>query len=488
MATREISFKTRVLKGFLWLGTGSFAAQAISWFSTIFVIRLLRPSDFGLMAMTVAYTELLTSISLLGMNSSLIQAKKVDEGDMRRIFGFLILTGLAGFVVSWFAAPAVAAFFAEKQLVTLVRFLSLNFIIYPFHIIPESLLVREINFKERAKVQVAVQLAGSALTLFLAIEGMGVWALAIGAIAGGCFRVVGFNLASPGKMRPDFRFWNSPVFLKYGAGVTGARLIRYLYGKSDSVIIAKFLGKSLLGIYGIALNLATMPVEKVLPLITQLTFTSYSRIQEDRERIARNLLRTTRIIAMASFPLFFGMSVLAPAGIPFVLGAKWRAAVVPFQLLCLTVPLKALAPVLSPAVYAIGKPGRSLRANIVMNVIMVPAFLLGVRHGIYGICIAWTVVFPIAFAVTSMMYLKALDIPLADYFREIRFPLFSSAAMLAIMRLAGRIDAGSHTLFNLAMTGAAGIFFYAAVVIAFKKEECQELKKMLDWRTAPKGG
>ena len=58
MPLDETSFRTKVLRGFLWVGVGTFMGQLISWVATILVIRILVPSDYGLMAMALTFIAL----------------------------------------------------------------------------------------------------------------------------------------------------------------------------------------------------------------------------------------------------------------------------------------------------------------------------------------------------------------------------------------------------------------------------------------------
>ena len=99
MALEESTFRTKVFRGFLWLSAGTFIVQFISWISTIFVIRLLSPADYGLMAMTAGFVALLTSISELGIGAALIQAKELTEREIRQIFTWVLITGLIGVTV-----------------------------------------------------------------------------------------------------------------------------------------------------------------------------------------------------------------------------------------------------------------------------------------------------------------------------------------------------------------------------------------------------
>src|SRR5438309_7578843 len=111
------------------------------------------------------------------------------------------------------------------------------------------------------------------------------------------------------------------------------RLMCFLYAQFAVVLGGRVLGKEALGLYAVALSLATIPMEKVLPVITQVSFAAFSRIQSDPERVRRNILRAVQLVALVCFPAFLGMAAIAAELIPVVLGARWMQLIVPFQLL-----------------------------------------------------------------------------------------------------------------------------------------------------------
>lgn len=479
MAAEDLSFRARVLRGFLWLGTGTFVGQFVSWISTILVIRLLSPSDYGLMAMTAVFISLLTMIGEMGISSALIQAKELTDREIGQIFGWVLISGLVGVAVCYALAPWVAHFYAQPELVTLVRVLAVNLILVVLYVVPQSLFVREMNFKIKAQVDIAAQLGTALLTLLLAVKGMGVWALVVGQIAMHAIRAVAFNALRPSWLPPIFAVRGSWRLLKYGLTVTGDRLMNFVYAESDKIIVGKFLGNSLLGIYAVAVTLASIPMEKVLPIITHVSFASYARIQHDMDRIRRNLLRATRAVSFAGFPMFFGMSAVAPLAIPLILGAKWEPVVVPFQLLCLALPFKALSPILSPAVFAIGRPMVNL-VNMVMTAgAMAAAFLVGVRAGIIGVCVAWVAVYPVVFGVTTIRSLRTLGIPAAQYVAELRFPLLASASMWGAIKLLGNVIHTPQPLYALVLFTVFGLLFYLSLAVALKREEYAEIRSLL---------
>src|SRR5262249_18728337 len=143
-----------------------------------------------------------------------------------------------------------------------------------------------------------------------------------------------------------------------------------------------------------ALTLASLPAEKVLPIVTQVSFASYSRIQDDGERIARNVLRSIQLVSFVAFPVFFLMAAVGPELLVLLLGGKWSSIVVPFRVLCLIMRVKALSPFLPPPVFAIGKPAVNLVNKVFAFVVMACAFLAAIHYGVVGICLAWVIVFP----------------------------------------------------------------------------------------------
>ena len=479
MPLEEISFRTKVLKGLLWLGTGTFLVQLISWISTIFVIRLLLPSDYGLMAMATTFVSLLMTISELGIGSSIVQAEQLKEKEISQIFGFCIVSGFFGFIVSYATAPIIAVFFNEPKLVALIRFLGLNFIFLSMYIVPEMSFVREMNFRIKAQIDLIAQIGTAILTLVLALNGLGVWALAVGAIAFHVFKAIGLNIVGTPLIRPCFRFGGAEKFIKYGLTITGSRLFHYLYTESDKIIIGKFLGNNLLGYYGVASNLSSIPMEKVLPIFNKISFSSFSRIQNDIGRIRRNILRATKVVAFSGFPIFLGMAGLSREAIPLILGPKWSEIVVPFQLLCLILPLKALSAIFSPALSAIGRPSVTLINTIITSIFMAIAFLIGVKGGLLGVCIAWISAYPVVFTITTINYLRVLGIPLKQYGSELTFPFVISALMLISILLLRKIIIGFQPLSTLTILVLFGTVFYLSLALIFKKEEYLELKRLL---------
>lgn len=481
MAAGSTSLRDSVVKGMLWQSSGAVFGQIVSALSMVVVVRLLSPSDYGLMATATGFLSLLTVLSELGIGGVIVQTKELTERLMQQVFGLVLLMGIGGFLACYLAAPGVALFYREPDLVPMLHALSGIVLLIALYIVPHALLVREMNFGVKAKIEMLSQLVLAFGTPMLAWLGMGVWSLVWSYMAKEVVKAVGFNLVHPFWVAPSVDFRGAGRMLKYCTTMTGDRLMTFVYAEADTVIVGRFLGVNVLGIYSMAKTLAALPVDRVMPIVNQVSFTSYARIQDDLERVRRNILRATRAVAFAGFPLYFGMAAVAPIGLPVLLGAKWEPIVVPFQILCLTYPLKALTPVLAPAVFAIGRPGVNLVNMILSSVMMTLAFLGGVPFGVTGVCLAWVVVYPVVFGLTTHRSLRVLGLMRARYQREIQFPILASGAMLGLMWVIGQAVGAVRAPAAMALLIIAGAAFYVTSVLFFKKEQCLEIRNMI-WR------
>jgi O-antigen/teichoic acid export membrane protein len=475
----KFSLKSKVLKGFLWLATAEFLTQPISWLATIVIIRLLSPADYGLLAMSNTFVFIITTMSELGMNASLVQAKNLNDRDIRNIYGVVIVSVVICSLFSYMVAPAIASFYGEERVTAIIRAMIINFLLICFYLIPQSIVTREMDFKMKAKIDTAARVGSSLGTLVFAYFGMGVWSLVLGMILLHLIKLIGFNLFVAYPKIPLFNYEESKNFIFYGLTVSGDRLMYSFYNQIDKIIVGKILGDKLLGIYSVAINLASMPSNKILPIINHVSFTSYSKLQDNKERLGRNVLRATRVVAGVSFPVFFGMSAVAPDLIPLILGSQWASATLPFQLLCLIMPFKALNSIYPPAVFALGDAKVNLTNKLITCVVMSIAFIAGSQWGILGVCAAWITIFPLVLLFIVNRCLRVIGLPLRQILLEIWFPLIASTIMYGCIYFAhagaGRLSA----LVALILSAVLGSVIYSLLVLLFYKDKYKEIIKFV---------
>jgi len=409
------------------------AGQLLNWAMTIYVIRLLTPSDYGVMAIASMFVGLLSLLNEMGMGAALIQSRRLDDSILRQIFGLVIIINFCLCLVLFCSSPLIATFFDETRLKAIVRVLSFEFILMSFAVIPQSLLERELDFKRKSIVDFVANVGGGICTLWLAFLGKGVWSLVGGSVITVFFRTFGVNIISPFKSLPRFSFRGMRATISFGGLLTFERVLWYFYTQADIFIIGKVLGKEVLGFYSVAKHLSSLISQKVMPIINQVAFPAFSKIQNDKAKVAFYQLKAIRILSFIIFPVYFGIACVAPELVSLVLGEKWHAVALPLQILSLIMPIRMLNMLGHPVIIGLGRADVSFVNLLILSVLMPTAFLMGSNWGIMGICIAWLSVYPIGWFITLKRTLPIIGISLVDYFTAIYRSALSSFVMLLLV-------------------------------------------------------
>lgn len=469
------TFGQRVVRSFAWRGGSQFVVQFCTWVSTLIVIRLLVPSDYGLMAMAGVFLGLFFILADLGLGAAVIQAPTISRDQLSRLFGIVLVVNALGGAVMLISAPAVAAFFGEPQLVLVIRVLTVNFLLVALYTLPQSQLMRDLEFGLIARVDVTAGLSAAAVSLLLAYLGFGVWALVGSSLTLHGVKVIGLNLLRPNPV-PIFSLRSLSGLAGFGLLLTLDRLLFFVYGQVDIVIGGRFLGKEALGYYGVALSLATIPMEKVLPVITTVSFAAFARIQADEARVRRNLLRGLQLVSLVCFPACLGMAAVAGDLVPVVLGSGWNGMIVPLQILCLVLPFKMIAALFPPALFGVGRPGVNVRNMAISMVAMTCAMLVGVRFGVVGLCLAWLIAYPLVFVVIARNALIPLGVGLRDFLGSVALPTAGSLAMaVSVTGLSELIGLNGPSPLRLVVLILSGVAIYVVFLFSVQRHTVRDL-------------
>src|SRR5690242_8960776 len=204
---------------------------------TIFVIRLLSPADYGVLAMAAILPAVLYLLNDLGLDVVLVQRQAGNDTIFRRqVFGVVIVINLLCALILVASAPLVAAFFAEPILVTILRVLSLQFLLLVFETLPRTRLEQALDFRSQSLISLGAGWLGGFTTLALAWTGWGVWALVWGRLMATAAATVALNVVAPSLCWPSFSFQAVGRALSFGGIVTVERGAWQLLTDVDKVI------------------------------------------------------------------------------------------------------------------------------------------------------------------------------------------------------------------------------------------------------------
>lgn len=471
-----MTIRTQVLSGLKWTAGAKLGGQIITWGITIFVMRLLSPEDYGLQAMASIFVAFLLMMAEFGLGPALVQKQDIDEFKLRQAFGIVIVVNLSLLIALNLLAPAIVQFFGDERLLPILRALSLQFPIIAVSIIPDVLLQRKLEFRNRSLIDLSAAVSGSVLTLALAFAHYGVWALVLGNLFAAIWRAVAVNVVEPFPRLPSFSGTGMRDLLSFGGNVSIARLLWFFFTQADVLIVGKLLGKEMLGLYSVAMHLASLPVQRVSSILNQVAFPVLSRLQNDRTNLSGYLLSAMRVLSFFAFPVLWGISCTANEIVPLLLGQNWTKAILPLQLLSLMMPWRMVANFLPTATDAIGRPDLGLRNVLLASLVMPVAFLIASQWGIVGVAVAWVTVYPLVLLINVWQMLKVIGLRLGDLFHAIAPAVGSAAGMYAaVWGTRWLLGTDLNQLNKLVAMIVIGALIYGGLTLILNKQGYREV-------------
>jgi len=166
-----------------------------------------------------------------------------------------------------------------------------------------------------------------------------IWGMFVAAI----FEVViSFFAAKP---RPSLEFDSTKVKKVIGRGkwITFAGTFEYLFQHIDDIAVGKILGTGPLGLYQQAYRVSTLPISEVGEVFNKVTFPTYSKISEDRDRLRKAFLKVTAVILLFVIPFGLLLFFFAKEVVLILLGEKWLGAVGALKVLAIFGILKSIS-------------------------------------------------------------------------------------------------------------------------------------------------
>ncbi|HIG47137.1 MAG TPA: MOP flippase family protein [candidate division Zixibacteria bacterium] len=380
----------KTIRGVFWSGMSQFISHGISFLVNIVVARLLFPEDFGILGMAAVYIELVSVISDLGINASIIQRDKVSQSQLSTCFWLNQIVAVTLIGLSVLCAPLVAQFYRAEILSSVIIVSSLSLIPRMLGSVHKTLLTRHLAFKTIAAPDIIGIMVFSVLVIPMTWGGLGLWSIILANLAGAWATTIGLWKWSGWRPAWTFDWKGYRGLISFGSKVLGEQLIGYIILNIDYLMIGRLLGPYALGVYTLAYNLMTFPQRKIAQVVTRVTFPAFSRVQNNDALLREAYLKTVRYISLVTFPILTGMGILAADFIHVVYTDKWVEAVVPLQIMCLDGLIRTVGTTVGSILYAKGRADIGLKWKIVASGVILPSIIVGSNYGIIGVAVALT--------------------------------------------------------------------------------------------------
>ena len=382
----------KVVKGGFWIFFLRIVNRGFSLIRLIILARILSPNDFGLMGIALLTMSTLETFSQTGFQQALIQKKEDIKSYLDSAWTVLILRGFSIFIILYFIAPYAAIFFDAPEAKPIIRVIGFSILFQAFTNIGVTYFKKELEFNKEFIYQFAGTLADFIVAISVVLILKNVWALVFGLLAGNATRCIVSYLIHPYKPRLSSDLGRAKELFGFGKWIMGSSIIIFLITQGDDIFVGKLLGMTALGYYQLAYRISNMPATEITHVISQVTFPTYSKLQDNIPKLREAYLKVLQVTAFLSFPIAGLIFVLAPDFTRIFLGEKWMPMVPVMQVLCIFGVTRSLNATTGPIFQAVGKPSIltkiSLSQLIFLAAIIYPFAIKGKLIGV-----SWAVTF-----------------------------------------------------------------------------------------------
>ena len=374
----------KLATSFLWDFVGKMSHQIITFIIGVILARLLSPKEYGLVGIALVFIVFSSIFSNLGLNSSLIQRKKVDESHYSSAFFLNVLISFLLALLLFFSSNLIANFFSEPELVPITKVLGLGIIISSFSIVQESILRRNMRFDILSKAKVYSAIIAGIVGVSLALLKFGVWSLVVQYLINILSKSFFYWIYSDWKPKLLFRINSLKELWSFGFSMFLSSFIYTGFNQVSSIVIAKIFSSQDLGLFSRAKTLNEFVYRYSSESISAVTFSKMSKMQQNKKKLIDLGLKAETLISFATFGLLGLMYVTSEPLILMLLGQKWVGAIEIYELLCFSGFVYPISVATLSMLKASGFSKTNLKLEIIKTFIATIGLVIGFSYGLKG--------------------------------------------------------------------------------------------------------
>jgi len=370
--------------------------QGLQFAVSVVLARILLPTDFGIVALLSVFVAVASVFVDSGLGSALIQRRETTLADESTVFFFNLGIAVTTASLLAAAAPAIAAFFGQPVLVPLTYAMALNLCINAFGTIHTTLLSKALNFRIIAQAGGISAAVAGVIAVTMAVQGYGVWSLAMHTIVAALVNVVLLWKWHPWRPARTFRTASLRALLGFGGYEMAASLTDVFSNHLNLILIGKLYSVGSVGLFDRAQRTQQLPTFLMMGVANRVAYSVFSAVSAEKTRLVNGLRKSQAVSMFVNVPILLGMILLSDPLVATLYGQQWIACAPILQVLGIGALLWPLHVLNLSALKAQGRTDLFFRITLLKKTVTISLICLASLRGIMAM--AWAQVLISLFA------------------------------------------------------------------------------------------
>ena len=460
--------KSKVISSLFWKFIERGGTQGIQFVVQIVLARLLVPNDYGIIALISIFITISNVFVQSGFNTALIQKKDANEVDFSSVFYLSLFVASLLYLLIFFNAPFMAAFYGAPQLISVIRVLSITLFFGVFNSIQNAVVSRNMQFKMLFYSSLGAISVSGIVGIALAYAGFGVWALVAQQLTNQFISTVILWFTVKWRPKLIFSFERVKGLFSYGWKLLMSSLIDTLYMNVRTLLIGKIYNPAMLGFYNRGDQFPQIIVNNIDGSIQSVMFPTLASQQDNRQRVKDMMRRSIVTSTFLVLPMMTGLAVIAEPLVKILLTAKWLPCVPFLQIACASYALFPIHTANLQAINALGRSDIFLKLEIIKKTVGLTILGVSIYFGVYAIAIGMLVSEIIDTFINTYPNLKLVNYSYKEQWIDIMPSLLLSLVMGAVIYFINYIGVNAGVTITIQIS--LGLFLYLGMAYLFKLE------------------
>ena len=326
---------SKVKNGLFWNSIIGISRYVLQFLATLVLARILTPEDYGLWGIIAIFVAISESIVDSGLGGALVRKKEVRSVDYSTLTTFNFISAIFIYLVLYFMAPVVVEIYDKPELLNLIRVYSLVIILYSVGLVPTVVLIRKLNFKTIAYINLISSILGIGFAVVSAIYKLGVWSLVIQYLASSLTSSLLFIIMSRYRIRFGFSKSSFIEIFPFGMNTSIGNILNSFTNNIFSNVIAKISTLSLTGYYVQSSRLLNVPVSLYTYIIDSTLFPILSK-ESDKSILVYKINEINKLLVLVSILTVTVLFLLSKEIVFILLGPTWMNMIPIFNIILIS--------------------------------------------------------------------------------------------------------------------------------------------------------
>lgn len=469
---------SKLANSFFWNLVEILSTQFVNLASMLVLSHLLLPEQFGLVATCSIFIAVSQVLIDGGFTQALIRKQDCTNRDYSTVFWFNILLSVFIYLLLFFAAPAIARFYAQPELQKILRILMLVLPIASLSIIQRTILVKAYRFRVQTIVNFISVSVGFVVALVMALQGYGVWSIVCKQVLIQVIASIGYWIV--GEWRPTFDFSKDSFRTLFGFGsrLMIVNTLATLFANVYKHIIAKHYSQQELGYYDRADVLTSVLSNTFSTMLNKVGYNALSEKQHDDSLFVSSLRQMMQPFYYVVFLMFGVLVSMSHDLIPALLGEVWQPASFYFAMICIAYAAIVMHLTNQLILNVKGRSDLFLRTELIKYVLFVPVIIIGITCGIRWLIVAFVVHYWLGFPINALFSKRIVGYGILSQLKDMVRPMALAVVVAAITFCVTLLGFTSHWLV-VAIQILVALAATVILSLVFKIEVFNQLKHII---------